>query len=350
MRETILHKLKFSYRGRGKTDKSPAATDQEETEPDVPKESQTIFYVKPKSAGVANTLQILSDSDEVLFTVSTKVLSPMGRAYTVLARDDQEYMTTEQAHTVVFPRHDVMHGKNWFAMILLSVAVTHARGELITIQDTGDATEEAEGAIISDSYARSQDPFRGRYSDKLYLANQHKGEKDFRLSALRFNDLKKKIGKKKIIQKATLILECTNAQGAQPVEVMAYPFLESWDLNAFSWSGRLIEKKQAWNKDPAHLNIEPGDDEKADTDEFDFARKFEKKKIEAKAKLETTGKTHMEPGAIAKFDVTDVVTLWYEGKLDNHGWALVTTGKGNYVRFFATNGDGMSPRLDIEVE
>ena len=32
------------------------------------------------------------------------------------------------------------------------------------------------------------------------------------------------------------------------------------------------------------------------------------------------------------------------------GWALVTTGKGNSVRFFVTNGDGMSPRLDVEEE
>jgi hypothetical protein len=39
----------------------------------------------------------------------------MGRTYTVLDWEENEYMTTRQAHTVVFPKHAVLHGESTFA-------------------------------------------------------------------------------------------------------------------------------------------------------------------------------------------------------------------------------------------
>ena len=115
-------------------------------------------------------------------------------------------------------------------------------------------------------------------------------------------------------------------------------------------SVRMTDKKRAWNESPVHINIEPGDDQSADAKQFDFVRKFERTKIACKGKMEASGETHMQVGALATFDVTAVVRLWYEGKLENNGWSLVTPGKGNYIRFYASNGDGMAPRLDVEVE
>ena len=50
-------------------------------------------------------------------------------------------------------------------LFLLSVVVCYS--EEIKIQDMGDASLEAEGDVTSDTYGRSQNPFRGRYSDKL---------------------------------------------------------------------------------------------------------------------------------------------------------------------------------------
>lgn len=233
------------------------------------------------------------------------------------------------------------------AMLAAGVA---AHAETITIEDENGSGENSEDTLVNDTYARSNDEFRGRFSDKLYVANQYDGRSC--VSALRFNGLETRIGEKKTILKATLRMLTTNASGPKPIEVIAYPFIEDWSYDRFSWSKRLYDGKtlHTWNADPQHINVEPADSTDADVAVYDFAKTHKGKTISAYGHREGTDVTTIAEGSFTEFDVTDIVKLWYAGELPNHGWAFVAPNPENYIRFWATNGEGAAPKLVVEVQ
>ena len=78
----------------------------------TPAENQTIYLIKPQMAGLANTLQVSREDGTPIYFVRSRILGVPGRSYTVLGEQMQEYMTTLQHHTALFPRHTVLHGED----------------------------------------------------------------------------------------------------------------------------------------------------------------------------------------------------------------------------------------------
>ncbi|MDA0990454.1 MAG: hypothetical protein O3A51_06855 [Verrucomicrobia bacterium] len=78
---------------------------------------QTIYLIKPKLGGLANNLQVTTEDGQVLYHVKSKAFSPSGRAYIVYSSDMVEYMTSQQDHTAIFPRHSIFHETRLVAKI-----------------------------------------------------------------------------------------------------------------------------------------------------------------------------------------------------------------------------------------
>ncbi|MDA0990175.1 MAG: DNRLRE domain-containing protein [Verrucomicrobia bacterium] len=238
----------------------------------------------------------------------------------------------------------------WLAILFL-LAAHVAPAEIITLGDDGGASESSEDALLHDTYARSNDEMRGRFGDKLYATRNFQGETNISISAVQFVGLKERLGEHRRIVKATLRLVVTNASGPKPIECIAYPFIEEWSYDRFSWSTRLVDKtRHHWNTDPQGLNPEPASDSDADVATYDFTKRHQGKIISATGEREISGVSTLAPEETAVFDVTDVVRLWVDGDLPNYGWALVAPNEGSYLRFWASNGEGTGPTLVVEVE
>lgn len=75
--------------------------------------SKTVYLVSPKLGGFANNTTIQTEEKHVLYNVRTKVISLSGRQYTVTDTNHNEVLTTQQDHTILFPRHRLMrNGKS----------------------------------------------------------------------------------------------------------------------------------------------------------------------------------------------------------------------------------------------
>ncbi len=238
----------------------------------------------------------------------------------------------------------------WACAVLALVPSVQA--ETITLTgEAGEATAEMEGSLVHDTYTRNSDGFRGRWSDKLYVQRDFPETGQHTFTALRFNHLAERIGDGRRIARATLVLEATNASGAKPIEIVAYPLLEAWDVERLTWEVRMHDGKlRTWNTNPTHFNLTPAASTAADTAEFDMAERHGQTVISAYAVRPDSDNRSVAEGMPAEFDVTNIVQLWYDGTLPNNGWALVAPASGNYVRFWASNGEGNGPKLVIELE
>lgn len=244
----------------------------------------------------------------------------------------------------------------WIATALgmaLVLGLDVRAAETITLTDEGGATAEMEDSLVQDTFTRSEDDHRGRYADKIYVFRDHPEAGKQAISAIRFNSLTERIGEGRNILRAKLVLEATNASGTKPIEVVAYPLLEDWECQRMSWTMRMHDGKQRlWNAEPnpTHFNLTPAPSTSDSSAKYDMAERHDETPILAYAHRPESDNTSVAEAMDAEFDVTKIVRLWYEGTLPNYGWALVATGEGDYVRFMATNGEGIGPRLVIELE
>ncbi len=234
--------------------------------------------------------------------------------------------------------------------LALSFPVTAA--ETITLTDDGGATPESDDALLQDTFTRSQDDQRGRHADKLYVFRDIEGSNNYAVAYIRFNNLTERIGEGRNILRAKLVLEATNAGGPKPIEVVAYPLLEDWDYSRLQWSLRMFDGKQRlWNAPPnSSFNPTPAPSTAADVSVFDIAERHDETPVLAYAHRPGSDNQSVAESMDAEFDVTKLVRLWYEGSLQNYGWALIAPGSTDYVRFWASNGEGNGPRLIIDLE
>jgi len=72
-------------------------------------ESQTIFLIKPKMDGFANDLQVMTEDGRVIYHVKARIFAQGGHSFAIYDENMQEYLSTRQQFTALFPRHDVMH-------------------------------------------------------------------------------------------------------------------------------------------------------------------------------------------------------------------------------------------------
>jgi hypothetical protein len=71
----------------------------------------TVYLIEPSRLRMANDVQIMTEDRHVLCHVKSKLLSPLGRQYSILGRSKEELLVTKQDHTAIFPRHRIMRGE-----------------------------------------------------------------------------------------------------------------------------------------------------------------------------------------------------------------------------------------------
>ena len=110
-------------------------------------------------------------------------------------------------------------------------------------------------------------------------------------------------------------------------------------------------KQRLWNAPPAsHFNVAPAASTADDPTAYDCAERHDETPVLAQAHRPGSDNQSVAESMDAEFDVTKIVRLWYDSTLPNYGWVLIAPGSGDYVRFWASNGEGNGPRLIIDVE
>ena len=79
--------------------------------------AQTVYLICPRLGGLANDVEVRTEAGEALYHVKSEPLSLLGRRYTVYDGAMQEVLTSQQDHTVLFPRHTVLENGRPFAKV-----------------------------------------------------------------------------------------------------------------------------------------------------------------------------------------------------------------------------------------
>jgi uncharacterized protein YxjI len=103
-------------------------------------EKETVYLIRPRLGGLANDLQIMTEDEQLLFGIKSKVFAPLGKTYRIFNAEGHEAYRTKQDTTAMFPRHSVLKDDNPVAKVGQSGVIPQkyyvkiGRGEKCTLR------------------------------------------------------------------------------------------------------------------------------------------------------------------------------------------------------------------------